>query len=249
MKTEESRNKFKSTCIVKYGADNPMKNIKVQSKLKSTFRKKPKSFWDDRYDKTKKTNLERIGVENPFQCLKIQEQIKKTNIKKYGVPYSSQNPSTRDKYRETSLLRFGVDNWAKTYEARQMYRENFLRDLSIQKNNGLPIKGRIGHMELSCLNELQNHTKFDIIRNPQVIGYIPDGYIKELNLLIEFDEHWHTHTWAKKHDKKKDDDYFHADFEVIRIKLDEWIESKTDIIDKFKKFIEELENKNYEGTD
>ena len=36
-------------------------------------------------DKIKKTNIERYGVENPFQSEYVRDKIKKTNIERYGV--------------------------------------------------------------------------------------------------------------------------------------------------------------------
>lgn len=63
------------------------------------------------------TNLEKYGVENPFQSEEIKDKIKATNLEKYGCEYNSQNKEIREKAekskKETMLKRYGVDNPSK----------------------------------------------------------------------------------------------------------------------------------------
>ena len=234
---KDTQNKRISTCLKKYGVDNVFKNDSVKLKYKKTCL--------DRYgvdnvlnmknviDKRKQTNLSKYGYASVFECPSIQDKIKQTNLRKYNSEYSSQNPSTRSKYRDTCLLKFGVDNYSKTFEARLLFRENFLRDLSVQKNNGLPIKGRIGHFELPCLNDLQNVCKFKFQRI-QIIGYLPDCYISELNLIIEFNEDFHNQSWCIKKDTIKYSDlYQHLNCDILIIPKRKWLEDKEQIIKDF----------------
>jgi hypothetical protein len=66
-------------------------------------------------DKTKKTNLEKYGVENVFQSEDIKEKIKQTNLEKYGVEHPLQNKDILEKSKETNIERYGVDNTLKVY--------------------------------------------------------------------------------------------------------------------------------------
>ena len=67
-----------------------------------------------------------------------------------------------------------------------------IRRLEKLKNDGIiPSYPNIGKFETECLDQLQELTQFEILRNKPLVGYFPDGYIKELNLVIEFDEPHH----------------------------------------------------------
>ena len=60
-------------------------------------------------EKTKKTNLEKYGVEYLSQNENIKEKIKKTNLEKYGVEFTFQNEDIKDKIKETNLEKYGVE--------------------------------------------------------------------------------------------------------------------------------------------
>jgi len=58
-------------------------------------------------ESTKKTNLERYGVENPFQSEQIKEKIKEINFDKYGVEYTAKNKEIKEKIRITQNKNHG----------------------------------------------------------------------------------------------------------------------------------------------
>jgi len=60
--------------------------------------------------KTKNTNINIFGVENPFQSEGIKEKIRKTNLEKYGVGSPSKNKGIQNKIKQTNLSRYGVEN-------------------------------------------------------------------------------------------------------------------------------------------
>ena len=66
-KVKKSREKYRDTCLKRYGVSNPNKNKSVR-------------------DKIKKTCLKKYGHENAFSSPEVQERQKKTMIEKYGVP-------------------------------------------------------------------------------------------------------------------------------------------------------------------
>jgi len=62
-----------------------------------------------RKEKTKKTNLEKYGVEYSFQSKEVKEKIKQTNLEKYGVEYATQSKEVKNKTKQTNLDRIGVE--------------------------------------------------------------------------------------------------------------------------------------------
>lgn len=56
-----------------------------------------------------KTNLERYGVENPFQSEEIKQKIKEINLERYGVENPSQSPEIHQKKIKTTLRNYGFE--------------------------------------------------------------------------------------------------------------------------------------------
>lgn len=75
--SNEIKEKFRQTCIKKYGVESPLQDERIKKKIKQI-------------------NLERYGVENPFQSEEIKEKIKQTNLKKYGF----ENYAQTDEWKE-----------------------------------------------------------------------------------------------------------------------------------------------------
>lgn len=200
------------------GVDNPFQSKKIQDQIKTTC-------------------MLRYGVENPFQCDLIKSKYEQTCLNRYGVSWPMQLEQTKQKLKYTCLSRYGVDNFAKTKQGREICRKNFIRMIENEKLNGETLYGRVGDFERLCLNELQIHTKFKILRNIQLIGYIPDGYIVETKLIIEFDERHHFvdfyQTYCDK-DIQKNQNYKDAGFKIFRIKKNEWENDPDQIIKVFK---------------
>jgi hypothetical protein len=61
-------------------------------------------------EKRKATNIEKFGVEHPFQNKEIKDKIKKTFVDKYGVDNPSKNKDIRDKQKQSCLERFGSES-------------------------------------------------------------------------------------------------------------------------------------------
>jgi len=68
---------------------------------------------DCKWVKTKQTNLEKYGVENPFQNEKIKDKIKITNIEKFGFDHPLKNEQIKNKRRKTELEKYGFDHHLK----------------------------------------------------------------------------------------------------------------------------------------
>ena len=81
--------KLKDTIKAEYGVNNYMEIPEFVSKIKQT-------------------NLERYGVENPFESREIQTKIKEIIKSKYGVEFSGQIEEGKQKAIRTSLEKYGT---------------------------------------------------------------------------------------------------------------------------------------------
>ena len=85
-------NKRKSTCLNKYGVDNPSKVEEFK-------------------DKRTETIQEKFGVDNAFQSKDLMEKAKETIIRKYGVDNIGKSKEAQQKAKSTSLNRYGAEHW------------------------------------------------------------------------------------------------------------------------------------------
>jgi len=235
--SKETILKRKQTMIEKYGTENAMEVENFKNKLKQTMMQRygenHPSKCQQFQDKKKQTCQLHFGVDHPGQSKEVKEKIRNTCLQKYGVESINQVKNFKDKKKQSCLNHFGVDNFSKTFKGRQICRENFIKMIETQKLNGEPLTPRIGNLERECLNELQKWTSYSILRNDSVIGYFPDGYIKELSLVIEFDENWHKREFQKNKDNQKDQDYEQTKINVFRVSQEKWLNNKNEIIQNF----------------
>ena len=87
-----------------------IKDIKINDYNKSTSNQTSEYYClNCKNIKTKRTNIEKYGVDNVFKSELIKEKIKKTNIEKYGVLHHMQNNGILDKMKNTNIKKYGVD--------------------------------------------------------------------------------------------------------------------------------------------
>lgn len=79
----------------------------------------------------KKTNLEKLGVEYPFQSSLIQEKGKESCLEKYGVEYYNQTEESQIRRKETSLKKYGVENPSQSNEIKEKVREANLKKFGV----------------------------------------------------------------------------------------------------------------------
>ena len=87
----------------------------------------------------KETNLERFGVENPYQSKEIQEKIKKTNLERYGVESVLKNDEIKNRVKKTQFERYGrygfnTEKQKETLEERYGDRDIFKTKYFIKKS-------------------------------------------------------------------------------------------------------------------
>ena len=109
--------KYKETSLQRYGTTNPTsKSIEKRNKTMlekygtlstSQFIDYSKIDYAARNEKSKKTNIEKYGVDNVAKSKEVQDKIKKTNIEKYGGIAPACNNEIKDKQRKTILEKYG----------------------------------------------------------------------------------------------------------------------------------------------
>ena len=82
-------------------------------------------------EKIKQTNLEKYGVENPFQSKEIQEKIKKTNLEKFGTENAMQNKYIRKKAEKTNIKKYGGVAPACSKEVREKMQETCIERFGV----------------------------------------------------------------------------------------------------------------------
>ncbi|MGI0077291.1 MAG: DUF7487 domain-containing protein [Nitrosopumilaceae archaeon] len=102
-----TKNKYKQTCLERYGVENPRRSKDIQKKIKQT-------------------NLKRYGVDNPFKSNEVRNRIKQTNIKKYGVEHPAQSQEIKEKMKQTSLERYDVEYPWQLEEIREKSKQSWL---------------------------------------------------------------------------------------------------------------------------
>jgi len=241
-----SRAKTKKTMIERYGYDNAFKNKSIQEKYRNTMVEKYGSDNPSKLENVKKqkklTCMKNHGVEVPYQSLKIKEKIKETCLKKYnGIGFASNE--LNKKVQDTLIDVYGVDNYSKTIAFREFAKQLMIDRLNQQMENGDTVSPNIGRYEPTFFKWLKSLTKYEIIRpRKNMYGCFPDGYIEELNLVIEFDEPYHNEKVHTRRDEIKNEIYKLHKLNIFRVPQKEWEKDPDSIKEKFISLIESIEN-------
>lgn len=73
-----------------------------------------------------KSNLEKYGVKNVFESTEIKKKSKETIIKKYGVEHQMKSKDIKNKIKETNIKKYGVDNPAKSDEVKNKMKKTVI---------------------------------------------------------------------------------------------------------------------------
>lgn len=181
-----------STCIRKYGVDNPAKSELIKHKIS----KANKSISAQSTAKRHQTCIEIYGVENCYQSSVLKEKIKTTCLEKYGVDNPAKCKEVQHKISNTCLQKYGVENYAQSEEYKKIVSsEDFQRRrreheyITKKKNNSFNIS------KTEAESFVLIKAKYpDVIAQYKSDSY-PfncDFYIPSLDLYIECNYHW-TH--------------------------------------------------------
>ena len=238
---EETKAKYKRTCLDKYGVDNASKSEEVKEKIRQR-------------------HIELFGCENAFQSEEAKEKSKQTCLQKFGYKYASQSPEFKEKAKKTveeKIKKFELENdctLVKNLEFKHIqkiisslninlifeYDRSFIRN----KDLDLPKFSELDEMfekdKLSSSYELEMYewlksiysgdictNRYDIIRDSEAKQL--DFLIPEKKLAIEFNgNYYHSVNTGKdkNYHLNKTQLCQKKDIRLIHIFEYEWISSK-----------------------
>lgn len=114
---EKSKNVFQE----KYGVDHYTKTDEYSNRMKQ--------FWSEPHpeiiEKSRKSNLDRRGVEYPMQDPEVKEKAKDTALKNYGG-FGMASPVLSERIRQTNIQRYGFSNPAKNEDVKKKSFQTFV---------------------------------------------------------------------------------------------------------------------------
>ena len=140
MKIDELISIFNSTKTFMYSflRKNNIKKSKEQlnterSKLcKKAYHDKSNNEINKIKEKRKQTNMERFGVENPYQSKEIQDKIKQKNLELYGVEYATQRKDVKEKIDKSTLESQGAKRYLQTEEGQNKFKQSCLEKYGVE---------------------------------------------------------------------------------------------------------------------
>lgn len=127
--SQEVRNKYKQTCIEKYGVTNVFSDSNIKEKIKNTCIEKYGDITSARNkdvrDKYRKTCIEKYGDDNVSKISIFKNKKIQTSLKNNGVMYPLQNDSILLKAHNTCIDRYGIDNPMKCLKIKKHFNDVF----------------------------------------------------------------------------------------------------------------------------
>ncbi len=230
--------KFKTTCLEKYGVENPSQIEEIKKKKSNTLfnNYNTNSVIELNKDKIK----EKYGVENVFQSEEIKEKIKETNLKKYGVENPQQSEYIMinrllNTYPEHKIINIDLKNKIYTIfceKCNNNYDISFdlLHSRKSHKIYPCVICNPIGSTTSIKENELSifinNNYDGEIVESDRNIlnGKELDIHLPELNLAFEFNGvYWHNELYkVKNYHLEKTEKCLEKGIQLIHIWEDDW---------------------------
>lgn len=217
-KNTENHNVFKAS--LKHLLQNVKSGRRVPGASKEEERQRARETMQARYGgvgnaspttsaKIRKTNLERLGVENPFSSTEVQEKIRETNVQKYGVPYlladKERHSVGMQKRRENGVASGSIKliGGVPVYDIAEavgcspssLYTNDFttIKDVEEWKDSSKT------SIELS-IKQLLDSNNIAYVYNNKLEGtnYRPDFVLTDYNVVIECDGlYWHSDATGK----------------------------------------------------
>jgi len=157
---KKSSKKRKTTCMKKYGTENPAQSEKIKNKISSTLKesyesgqitssfkdlnvqKKCKETQIKKYgdiftasdigkEKIKQSNIKKYGVENVFSNTSIKEKIIEKHLEKRGVSNPQKDKNVQEKTKRTCLKRYGVEYSLGSNEVREKSKETLIKKYGV----------------------------------------------------------------------------------------------------------------------
>jgi hypothetical protein len=164
-KTDEqkllAKQRYKETCLNKYGTEHPLQSKQIQQKKVDSINKKYGSvnnFYKQTQEKRKQTVLKKYGVDcvfsskeikdkiqnsfldkyggRPLQNNEVKKKLKQTCLEKYGSEYYFSSKKSKDQINKVSLEKYGVTHYLLSNEVRQKIKKTNLKKYESQSPFG-----------------------------------------------------------------------------------------------------------------
>ena len=208
-----NKEKFKETCLKRYGSESPLdkesifrkmweeKNLKKYGKRTLTnpdkiAETKFLKYGDSKFcnrEKAHETMIERYGAKTTMQSKELAEKVRKTKLEKYG----DANFINHEKARETMIERYGVENPFQMQSVRDKIDYTKVVETK-KKNHTFNSSKEEERVYKILLKSYPNYTIFKQYEDERYRNknngnkFVCDFYIKELDLFIELNSHY-TH--------------------------------------------------------
>ena len=128
----QTKQKFKQTCLKRYGVDNPSHSPEILQKIRDVNMERYgvpyHSQLESAKEQTKQTCNERYGGNAPMSSKKVQQKGKDTLRQKYG----DENYNNREKCKQTCQEKYGVDNVQKSKKVREKVKQTNLEKYGVE---------------------------------------------------------------------------------------------------------------------
>ena len=129
-------------------------NLERSNQCKISISNKTNKEKESIKEKRKQTNLEKYGVENPYQSEDIKDKIKQQNIEKYGVEYSLQRKDVKEKIDNTLISKYGVKRIIQSENGKKKYKNTCLQRYGV--DNPSKLKEKKLKIKKTCLERYGN---------------------------------------------------------------------------------------------
>ena len=201
--SQSKKNQAITTCLTRYGVENPFQSCEIKNKIKLTC-------------------LDKYGVENPMQSEMIKDKMsniissdevqvktKLTCRERYNADNPSLSNIIKDKIKQTCLARYGAGSYTQSVEGRNKL-SNILGSQEIQDKinetkrlNHTFSTSKIEDMFDAYLNErgIQHVRQYKSTLYP----FCCDFYLPAYDLYIEIQANWAHggHPYGAEHDAEK----------------------------------------------
>lgn len=247
MRTTESKDKFRLSCLEKYGVDNPSKVDVVKNKRKQT-------------------NFDRYGAATFLVTPDGETKSKETKLRKYGTTNHMEVPlikkKCRDGYLQTVKDRYGVDHTTKfnkkfssiveddatfvAFCANYEYAEDIAAALEYHPSRirarmaecGIAKDTKKSKPESDILSFITEWYDGPVVESDRSVldGRELDIYIPELSVAIEFNGlYWHSELYKeKKYHQEKSLLCAEKGIQLIHVWEDDWSDESRNLIIKNK---------------
>ena len=238
--------KTMKTCLIKYGTNCTLKNPKVKQKSNNTCQIKYGANYfmgtESFKQKSIETCIKKYNCKNVFQSEEVKEKIIQTSLERYGCENPSQSEEVKEKRRQTNLERYGVEYpWIYNKNSHSKIADEFCINLYTKLSDNI---------KPYCIFFKKSNKEYMLRGEDRVFKYDFTIFSESIKIIIEFDGlYWHGLLEGQKDvrgvpveevwrvDEEKERLAEMNGFKVIRVREDEYIANKEEVLNNIMKEI------------